>query len=80
MIIDIEFVEEVDRKPPVDSYYGEYTQGTEWTNDKIYRLVSANGEDQYIAIGTVYGSYGTALRVLEPKLVKPTAQTINVWA
>lgn len=80
MIVRIEFVEEVDRKPPVDSYYGEYSQGTEWTNDKIYRLVSDSGEDQYIAIGTTYGSYGSAIGTVEPKLVKPTQKTVNVWA
>lgn len=78
MIVDIEFVEEVDRTPEA-SYY-DYSQGTTWVNDKIYRLVSDDGSEQFIAIGIVHNSYGDVSGATEPKLVTPTKKTVNVWS
>jgi hypothetical protein len=81
MITRIEFVEEVDNTPSVkDGYDGDYSQGTVWTNWKIYRLVGSSAEpDQYIRVGQVYNSYGNEEGSTGPELVTKGTKMVTVW-
>lgn len=77
-VIRIEFFEEIDRTPS-DGRWGEYTQGTEWVNDRIYRLVFDDGTDQYMKIGQIYDSYGGRGGFTDPQMVRPGEKIITVW-
>lgn len=74
----IEFVEKIDNKPPLD-YYGDYPQGTEWTNWDIYRVTTDSGEEIYIKIGRTYNSYGSEIGANAPQICSPVQKTITVW-
>lgn len=76
----IEFVETVDNSPSDQfDYYGEYPQGTEWTNWDIYRFTTPDGQEFYFKSGKVYNSYGNQDGSAHPVLCKRSTKVINVW-
>jgi hypothetical protein len=76
----IEKVETIDNTPSVSSYnYGEYDQGTEWTNWDIYKLTDAAGNITHFKIGRVFGSYGGQIESTGPVLCTPVTRTITAW-
>jgi hypothetical protein len=74
----IEFVETIDNKPSL-TYYGEYDQGTTWTNWNVYKLTDAAGNITYFKIGQIYNSYGSQEGSTKPELCTPVTRTVTAW-
>ncbi len=76
----IEFVESIDNAPSGHfDYYGEYPQGTEWTNWDVYKLTTSNGEVIYFKTGKIYNSYGNQDGSCPPVICKKTTKVVNTW-
>lgn len=75
----IEFIETIDNTPDNSYGYGEYSQGTEWTNWDIYKLTDAAGNITHFKIGKIFGSYGSQIESTKPVLCSPVTKTIVAW-
>jgi hypothetical protein len=77
----IEFVEEIDNTPTggPNGYSGDYMQGTEWFNWRVYKVTAAEGDITYVKFGIRYNSYGDRDGFGEPQVCSPVTKTVTVW-
>jgi hypothetical protein len=64
---------------PANYYYGEYSQGTYWTNYKVFRITTDSGEEVFFKVGQSFNSYGDASGMSGPELVEPKEATVVSW-